>query len=58
MKRSTKIIAAILLIAGSSTAVFAFSKQGHWHMSPEEKIEFVTDRVTKKLELNEQQRQN
>lgn len=58
MKRSTKIIAAVLLIAGSTSAVFAFNKHGHWQMSPEEKVEFVTDRVTKKLELDAQQQRN
>ena len=58
MKRSTKIIAAVLLIAGSSSAVFAFNKHGHWQMSPEEKVEFVTDRVTQKLELNSEQQSN
>ena len=58
MKRSTKIIAAVLLIAGSSSAVFAFNQHGHWQMSSEEKVEFVTDRVTKKLELNTEQQQN
>ena len=58
MKRSTKIIVAVLLIAGSSSAVFAFNKQGHWQMSPEEKVEFVTDRVTQKLELDAQQQRN
>ncbi len=58
MKRSTKIIAAVLLVAGSTSAVFAFSKPGHWQMSPEEKVEFVTDRVTQKLELDAQQQRN
>jgi hypothetical protein len=58
MKLSTRIITAVLLIAGSSGAVYAFSKHGDWHMSPEEKVEFVTDRVTRKLELDDQQQQN
>jgi Spy/CpxP family protein refolding chaperone len=58
MKRSTKIIAAVLLIAGSSGAVYAFGQHGHWNMSSEEKAELITDRVTKKLELDNQQRQN
>ena len=58
MKLSTKIIAAVLLIAGSSGVVYAFSKHGDWGMSPEEKVEFVTDRVTKKLELDRQQQEN
>ena len=58
MKLSTKIFTAVLLIAGSSGVVYAFSKHGDWGMSPEEKVEFVTDRVTKKLELDRQQQEN
>lgn len=57
MKLSTRIITAILLIAGSSGAVYAFNKHGGWHMSPDEKVEFVTDRVTRKLDLDSQQSQ-
>jgi len=58
MKLSTRIVTAVLLIAGSSGAVYAFNKHGDWGMTPEEKVEFVTDRVTKKLELDATQRQN
>jgi len=58
MKLSTRIITAALLIAGSSGAVYAFSKHNDWGMSPEEKLEFVTERVTRKLDLNSQQQQN
>lgn len=58
MKLSNRIIAAVLLVVGSSGAVYAFSKHGDWGMSPGEKVEFVTDRVTKKLELDSQQQQN
>ncbi|MDH3634671.1 MAG: hypothetical protein OES20_08185 [Gammaproteobacteria bacterium] len=58
MKLSTKIITAVLLIAGSSGVVYAFSKHGDWGMSPEEKVEFLTDRVTKKLELDRGQQEN
>ena len=58
MKRSTKIIAALILVVGGSGAVYAYSKHGDWHMSPAEKVEFVTDRVSKKLELTAEQRQN
>ncbi len=58
MKLSTKIITAGLLIAGSSGVVYAYSKHGDWGMSPEEKVEFVTERVTKKLELDNQQQEN
>lgn len=58
MKLSTKIITAVLIIAGSSGAVYAFGKHNHWGMSPEEKIEFVTERVTRKLELDSQQQEH
>ena len=58
MKLSTRIITAALLIAGSSGAVYAFSKHNNWGMSPEEKVEFVTERVTRKLDLDSQQQQN
>jgi protein CpxP len=58
MKLSTRIITAALLIAGSSGAVYAFNKHNDWGMSPEEKVEFVTERVTRKLDLDSQQQQN
>ncbi|MCP4875735.1 MAG: hypothetical protein GY896_09725 [Gammaproteobacteria bacterium] len=58
MKLSTRIVTAVLLIAGSSGVVYAFSKHNDWGMSPDEKVEFVTERVTKKLELDAQQQQN
>jgi len=58
MKLSTRIITAVLLVVGSSGVVYAFSKHGDWGMSSAEKVEFVGDRVTKKLGLDEVQRQN
>ena len=58
MKLSTKLITVVLLIAGSTGVVYAFSKHSDWGMSPEEKVEFVTDRVTKKLDLDSEQQQN
>jgi Spy/CpxP family protein refolding chaperone len=57
MKLSTRIITAILLVAGSSGAVYAISKHGDWQMTPREKAEFMTERVTKKLELDATQKQ-
>jgi len=57
MKLSTRIITAVLLVAGSSGVVYAFSKHGDWGMTPAEKIEFVSDRVSKKLDLDDAQRQ-
>jgi Spy/CpxP family protein refolding chaperone len=58
MKLSSRIITAVLLIAGSSGVVYAFGKHNDWGMSPEEKVEFVTERVTKKLDLDSQQQLN
>ena len=58
MKLSTRIITAVLLVAGSSGAVYAFSKHGDWGMTRDEKIEFISDRVTRKLELDDSQRAN
>ena len=56
MKLSTRIITAVLLVAGSSGAVYAFGKHGDWGMTRAEKIEFISDRVTRKLELDDSQR--
>ena len=58
MKFSTRVIIAVLLIAGSSGVVYAFGKHNAWGMSPEEKVEFVTERVKRKLDLDSQQQQN
>jgi crotonobetainyl-CoA:carnitine CoA-transferase CaiB-like acyl-CoA transferase len=57
MKLSKRIITAVLIIIGSSGAVYAYSKHGDWGMTPEEKVEFVTERVTRKLNLDNQQQQ-
>jgi protein CpxP len=58
MKLSTRIITAVLLVVGSSGVVYAFSKHGDWGMSSAEKVEFVSERVSKKLGLDDLQRQN
>ena len=58
MKLSKRIIIAVLLVAGSSGAVYAFSKHHDWGMTPAEKVEFVTERVTRKLDLDETQQQH
>jgi len=57
MKISTRIITAVLLVAGSSGAVYAFSKHSGWGMSADEKVEFISDRVADKLDLDDLQRQ-
>ena len=58
MKLTTRIVTAVLLIAGSSGVVYAISRHGDWHMSPDEKVEFVTERATRQLDLDSQQQQN
>ncbi len=58
MKKSTKIVIATAIFLGISGGVFAFGKHGHWGISLEDKAEFVTERVTKKLNLNDSQQQN
>ena len=58
MKKSTKILIATAMILGVSGGVFAFGKHNHWGISPEDKAEFVCERITKKLNLNELQQQN
>lgn len=57
MKLSTRIVTAVLLVVGSSGVVYAFSKHGDWGMTPQEKAEFVGDRVGKKLDLDAAQQQ-
>lgn len=57
MKLSGRIALATLLILGSSGALYALAKHGDWRMTPDEKIEFVGDRVTNKLDLDAHQRQ-
>ena len=58
MKKSTKIILSSVLVFGMTSAVFAFGGGNHWKMDPNEKAEFVTERITKKLDLNEAQTQS
>lgn len=58
MKKSTKITVAAILVLGVTTGVYAFGSHNHWNMSPEEKAEFVTERITNKLELDAIQQQS
>lgn len=57
MKKATKITVVTILILGVATGVYAFGSHNHWNMSPEQKAEFVTDRITDKLELDATQQQ-
>jgi Spy/CpxP family protein refolding chaperone len=56
MKKSTKIIAITTLVIGLSTAAFGFASKGHWNLTAVEKAEFVTDRISSKLELTDSQK--
>ena len=58
MKKSTKIIIAALTALGLSGGVFAYGKHNHWRMDPEEKANFVVEKATKTLGLNESQKGN
>jgi len=58
MKKSTKIIAIVLVTLGVTSTVFAFGSHHGWRMSPEDKAEFMTGKITEKLELNAVQQQN
>jgi len=58
MKKSTKIIIATITALGLSGGVFAYGKHNSWKMNPEDKAEFVVQMATKKLDLDESQRQN
>lgn len=46
------------MILGVSGGVFAYGKHNHWGISAEDKAEFMIERVTKNLSLDESQRQN
>ncbi len=58
MNKSKKSLIAIAMLLGVSGGVFAFGKHNLWGISPEDKADFVTGQVTKKLDLNESQQQN
>ena len=58
MNKTTKIVMASLLALGVSGGVLAYGAHNHWGMNSDEKVEFVTDRVSKKLDLDDVQRQN
>jgi len=58
MKKSKKMIAIAIATLGVTSTVFAFGAHHGWKMSPEDKAEFMTGKITKKLELNTSQQQN
>lgn len=59
MQKRTKIIIASVLTLGISGAVFGFGAHHHFsHMSLHEKSEMISDRISRKLDLDELQRDN
>ena len=58
MKKSTKIIAIAVAALGVTSTVFAFGAHRGWGMSPEDKAEYMTGKITEKLELSATQQQN
>lgn len=58
MKRSTRIIAIAVVALGVTSTVFAFGAHKGWRMGPADKAEFMTGKITEKLELNATQQQN
>ena len=58
MKKSTKIIGLAVLALGVTSGVFAYGAHHAWRMSPEDKAEYVTGKITEKLELNTTQQEN
>ena len=58
MKTVTKIIAVSILTLTVGGGAFAYSAHKHWQMNPDEKVEFITEKVTRKLDLDATQRQN
>ncbi len=57
MKKSAKYITIAIVALGVTSAAFAFGAHG-WRMSPEDKAEFMTGKISEKLELNTTQQQN
>jgi len=58
MKKSTKIIAVTVLALGVTSGVMAYGAHSAWKTSPEEKAEYLTEKITDNLELDVIQQQN
>ena len=52
MKKSTKIIAVTVLALGVTSGVMAYGAHSAWKTSPEQKAEYVTEKITENLELD------
>ena len=59
MNKTSKIIIATVLSVGVVGGVIGCGAHHHFHkMSAQERAEMVSDRIDRKLDLNEQQKQN
>ena len=59
MKKSSKIILTTVLSIGVVGGVFAYGAHHHFsNMTAQEKAEMISDRIDRKLELNDLQKQN
>ena len=58
MKNSTKIIAVTVLALSVTSGVLAYGAHSAWKMGPEEKAEYLTEKITENLELDVIQQQN
>lgn len=59
MKKSSKIVLATVLSVGVAGGVFAFGAHHHFsNMTAQEKAEMISDRIDRKLDLNDVQKQN
>lgn len=59
MKKSSKIILTTLLTLGVAGSVFAFGAHHHFsNLSPQDKAEMISDRIDRKLDLSEMQKNN
>jgi aryl carrier-like protein len=58
MKKSTKIISVAVLALGVTSGVYAYGAHATWRMSPADRAEYVTEKITEKLELNVTQQEN
>ena len=58
MKKSAKYITIAIAALGVTSTAFAFGAHHGWRMSPEDRAEFMTGKISEKLELNTTQQQN
>ena len=58
MRKAAKTLTVAIVALGVTPGVFAYGAHAAWRMSPEEKAEYVTGKITQKLVLNAMQQGN